>query len=83
MDIVTDICSSRAGSGPNVGTIKAGTRLSLQVGPEEITGIVDVVMADKSYFWIWADGGMGRRMIDIRDVLAVRPATQSTTAEFS
>ena len=37
--------------------------LSFRVGPEFLSGIVEAVMPDKSCFWIWADRGMGRRLI--------------------
>lgn len=44
-----------------------GNKLTLRLGHETLSGIVDEVMPDQSCFWIWADGGMGRRMIDARD----------------
>ncbi|WP_462200282.1 hypothetical protein [Arthrobacter sp. B2a2-09] len=56
--------------------MQRGIRLSLRVGPEALSGIVDAVMPDKFCFWIWVDGGMGRRMIDSRDPSLVRAQTR-------
>jgi hypothetical protein len=58
-------------SGLALEVLEPGTYLSFQVGPEFLSGTVDAVMPDKSCFWIWTDGGMGRRMIDARDAVAV------------
>ncbi|WP_146187352.1 hypothetical protein [Arthrobacter sp. HMWF013] len=52
-----------------------GNHLRFRVGPETLSGVVDAVMADKSCFWIWADGGMGRRLIAAGDVAAIEAAT--------
>ncbi|YCK79899.1 LacI family DNA-binding transcriptional regulator (plasmid) [Arthrobacter sp. D3-18] len=41
-----------------------GQHLSFNVGLERLNGTVDVVMPDRSCFWIWTDDGMGRRMIE-------------------
>lgn len=67
---------AHAGSAPSssdltLETLKPGQHLSLQMGPEFLSGIVDVVMPDQSCFWIWADGGMGRRMINSSDAAIV------------
>ena len=51
-----------------------GNKLTLRLGHETVSGIVDEVMPDQSCFWIWADGGMGRRMIDARDATLVTDA---------
>lgn len=61
--------------------IQPGTRLSLRAGPEDLSGIVDEVMPDKSCFWIWVDGGMGRRMIDPRNASDIRRGTNETQRE--
>lgn len=37
-----------------------------------MSGTVDAVMADESCFWIWVDGGLGRRMVIASDVLALQ-----------
>lgn len=58
-------------SGHNHDILKPGNHLSLRVGSEVLTGIVDAVMPDKSWFWIWADGGLGRRMVDASDTAVV------------
>ena len=55
----------------NQDILQPGYHVSLRVGSEVLSGMVDAVMPDKSCFWIWADGGMGRRMIDAGDVAAV------------
>lgn len=68
-----------AGFDPEI--IQPGIRLSLHVGPEALSGIVDAVMPDKSCFWIWVDGGMGRRMIDSRDALDIRTETNELPRE--
>lgn len=46
---------------------RPGVHVSLQIGQEHVSGVVDAVMADGSCIWIWADGGMGRRLIDLSD----------------
>lgn len=51
-------------SGLNPEDLVPGQHLNLQVGFEKVRGTIDAVMPDKSCFWIWADDGMGRRMID-------------------
>jgi len=61
---VTETSSGREKIGHIHDFLKPGNYLSLRVGSEILTGVVDAVMPDKSWFWIWADGGMGRRMID-------------------
>lgn len=43
----------------------AGKHLRFQVGFEKVSGTIDMVMPDKSCFWIWTDDGMGRRMIAV------------------
>jgi hypothetical protein len=63
--------SGPANSGLNRDILKPGDYLSLLVGSEALSGIVDAVMPDGSCFWIWADCGMGRRMIDARDVASI------------
>jgi hypothetical protein len=50
-----------------------GNHLNLRVGPEILRGTVDMVTADQSCFWIWTDGGTGRRMIDARDAALLTP----------
>jgi len=72
---VANTCSNPADAGLNHDILKPGNHLSVRVGSEDLTGIVDAVMPDKSCFWIWADGGMGRRMIDASDVATVRAKT--------
>jgi hypothetical protein len=70
-----------ANAGPSLSGInhddilRPGNHLRFRVGPEALSGVVDAVMADKSCFWIWADGGMGRRLIDASVVAAMEPAT--------
>ncbi|MFJ6158757.1 helix-turn-helix domain-containing protein [Pseudarthrobacter sp. NPDC092184] len=59
----------------NVEDLKPGAHLSLQIGPEKLSGTIDVIMPDKSCFWIWTDGGMGRRLIDISETTAVTLST--------
>lgn len=68
---VADACSAPANSGLNHEILIPGNHLSLRVGPEVLSGIVDAVMPDKSCFWVWTDGGMGRRMIASSDAVAV------------
>lgn len=46
-----------------------GRRVSMRIGSDVVTGAVDAVMPDNSSFWIWTDGGKGRRMISIDDVV--------------
>ena len=55
-----------APAGPDIhpDSPEPGQHLSLKVGPEFLSGTVDLVMPDHSCFWIWVDGGMGRRLID-------------------
>jgi hypothetical protein len=50
---------------------KQGDHLTVQVGPELLSGTVDAVMPDNSYFWIWADNGMGRRLVEAADAVPV------------
>ena len=45
----------------------SGSHVTLRVGYETVSGTVDEVMPDQTCFWIWTDGGMGRRMIDAHD----------------
>jgi hypothetical protein len=73
--IVTDapLASERSGRTPEV--LEPGTYLSFRVGPEFLSGTVDTVMPDGSCFWIWTDGGMGRRMIEASDAVAVETGT--------
>lgn len=54
------------GSAP--GSPRRGEHVNLQVGPEFLSGVVDAVMPDLSCFWVWADGGMGRRMVHRSEV---------------
>jgi hypothetical protein len=68
---VANTGSGPADSGPSHDILEPGKHLRLRVGSEVLSGIVDDVMPDKSCFWIWADGGMGRRMIAASDVAAV------------
>ncbi|MGF9647270.1 helix-turn-helix domain-containing protein [Pseudarthrobacter oxydans] len=44
--------------------VRSGEHITVQVGSEMLSGTVDAVMPDNSYFWIWADSGMGRRLIE-------------------
>lgn len=44
--------------------VRSGEHVTVQVGSEILSGTVDAVMPDNSYFWIWADSGMGRRLIE-------------------
>ncbi len=74
---VADTGSGPANSGLNHDILKPGNHLSLRVGSEIVSGIVDTVMPDKSCFWVWADGGMGRRMIDAGDLTAVGAETSN------
>ena len=67
---VAGACSPHANSGLNHELLMPGNHLILRVGPEVLSGIVDTVMPDKSCFWIWTDGGMGRRMIDRSEAAA-------------
>jgi hypothetical protein len=46
-----------------------GERVTVQVGSEIFSGRVDAVMPDYSYFWIWEDNGMGRRLVGAVDVV--------------
>jgi hypothetical protein len=72
--IVTDaLAPERSGLAAEV--LEPGTHLSVRVGPEFLSGTVDAVMPDRSCFWIWTDGGMGRRMIDAKDAVAVETGT--------
>lgn len=75
VDAVADTCSTPANSGLDHEILTPGNHLSLRVGPEVLSGIVDAVMPDKSCFWIWADGGMGRRMIDSSEAAAADAKT--------
>lgn len=52
-----------------------GKHLSFQVGFEKVKGTIDVVMPNKSCFWIWTDDGMGRRMIESCEATALPPNT--------
>ena len=49
-----------------------GEHLCLWTEHEAMSGTVDAVMADESCFWIWVDGGLGRRMVIASDVLALQ-----------
>lgn len=44
--------------------VRPGERVTVQVGSEIFSGVIDAVMPDYSYFWIWADHGMGRRLVE-------------------
>ena len=68
---VAQTASATASSGLDPEILIPGKHLSFRVGPEFLGGIVETVMPDGSCFWIWADGGMGRRMIDARDAAVV------------
>jgi hypothetical protein len=59
----------------NMESFKPGDHLSFQMGPENPSGTVDAVMPDKTCFWIWTDGGMGRRLIDVSETAALRVRT--------
>lgn len=63
--------SMLASSGLDQEVLNPGNHLSFRVGTEFLSGIVDAVMPDRTCFWIYADGGMGRRLIDSREALAV------------
>jgi Bacterial regulatory proteins, lacI family len=63
--------SAPESSGLDPESLKPGISLSFRVGPEFVSGTIDAVMPDKSCFWMWTDGGMGRRMIDTKEVVAV------------
>jgi hypothetical protein len=56
-----------------------GQHLSFQVGFETVRGTIDVVMPDKSCFWIWTDDGMGRRMIASCEATALITHTDHRT----
>lgn len=43
-----------------------GQRITISIGQEIVNRTIDVVMGDKSCLWIWPDGGMGRRLIDLK-----------------
>lgn len=66
-----DTGSAPLSSGLEQEILEPGKHLSFRVGTEFLSGIVDAVMPDKSYFWIYADSGMGRRLIDARETIAV------------
>lgn len=51
--------------------VSSGEHVTVRVGPEVLSGLVDAVMPDNSYFWIWADNGMGRRLIDASAATAI------------
>ena len=53
---------------------KQGDHVTVQVGPEMLAGTLDAVMPDNAYFWIWADNGMGRRLVEAADVVLLEPA---------
>lgn len=53
----------------NMSMYVPGARRELQVGSEILSGVVDSVMPDGSYFWIWTDNGMGRRLIDASEAV--------------
>ncbi|WP_181039482.1 LacI family DNA-binding transcriptional regulator [Arthrobacter sp. P2b] len=72
---VTDSCFAPANSGLDLEILMPGNQLTLRVGPELLSGTVDEVMPDKSCFWIWTDGGMGRRMIDSSEAAAADAKT--------
>lgn len=44
--------------------VRPGERVTVQVESEILSGVVDSVMPDYSYFWIWSDNGMGRRLVE-------------------
>lgn len=52
-------------------SITPGERVTVQVGPDVFTGTVDEVMPDSSYFWIWTDNGMGRRLLEASAAVAI------------
>jgi hypothetical protein len=64
---------------PGFGTesVQPGDHLHIQVGPEKLSGTVDAVMPDGSCFWIWADGGMGRRLIDVSEATVLIITTKA------
>lgn len=72
-----DAANDRALPGPGQETtrggvdVKPGQHVTVQVGPEVLSGLVDAVMPDNSYFWVWADNGMGRRLIEASIVTAI------------
>lgn len=49
------------------GLLEPGNLIRLRVGHEVLSGTIDHVMPDQSCFWIWTDGGMGRRLIETSD----------------
>ncbi|MDQ0691254.1 LacI family DNA-binding transcriptional regulator [Arthrobacter sp. W4I7] len=51
--------------------VRPGEHVTVQVGPEVLSGLVDAVMPDNSYFWVRADNGMGRRLIDASTVTTI------------
>jgi hypothetical protein len=53
-------------------SLQTGNHLRFQIGPEKLSGTVDAVMPDRSCFWIWSDGGMGRRLIEFSEASALR-----------
>ncbi len=67
--------SSPKGLDPEI--LESGRHVSFRIGPETLSGTVDAVMRDKSCFWIWTDGGMGRRMIDTKEAAAVECETNA------
>lgn len=73
----TTVVTDPGPSGLSHDVLKPGNHLSFRMGPEALSGVVDAVMADKSCFWIWADGGMGRRMITASDVAAIKVTTSN------
>ena len=52
-------------------SITPGQRVTVQVGPDVFSGTVDAVMPDSSYFWIWTDNGMGRRLLEASTATAI------------
>jgi hypothetical protein len=51
--------------------VKPGQHVTVQVGPEVLSGLVDAVMPDNSCFWVWADNGMGRRLFEASAVTSI------------
>ena len=75
VNAVTDACFAPANSSLDPEILTPGNQLRFRVGPELLSGTVDEVMPDKSCFWIWTDGGMGRRMIESSEAAAADAKT--------
>ena len=55
--------------------VRPGERVTVHMGSEIFSGVVDAVMPDYSYFWIWSDNGMGRRLVEAAAVSTDNGAT--------